>query len=68
VLVERWETEATLEAHIRSEAYRRILEAVELSDASPEVCFDFVSASEGMELIERSRNPGTTKSGKGSGS
>jgi quinol monooxygenase YgiN len=58
VLVERWESEAALEEHIRSEAYRRILGAIELSGRPPEVCFDFVSASKGMELIERLRGPG----------
>ena len=55
VLVERWETEVALEAHIRSEAYRRILGAIELSAAPPEVRFDHVSVSEGMERIEQSR-------------
>ena len=54
VLVERWDSEAALDAHIRSESYRRILGAIELSAGPPEVCFDHVSASEGMELIERS--------------
>jgi quinol monooxygenase YgiN len=56
VLVERWESEEALEEHIRSEAYRRILGAVELSGSPPEVCFDFVSSSKGMELIERLRS------------
>jgi quinol monooxygenase YgiN len=61
VLVERWETKAALETHIRSESYLRILEAIELACDRPEVRFDYVSASEGMELIERLRNPvGTT--------
>jgi quinol monooxygenase YgiN len=53
-LVERWESEAALEVHISSKAYQHILSAIELSCAPPEVCFDFVSASEGMEFIERS--------------
>jgi quinol monooxygenase YgiN len=53
-LVERWESEAALEAHISSKTYQHILSAIELSCAPPEVCFDFVSASEGMEFIERS--------------
>jgi quinol monooxygenase YgiN len=61
VLVERWESEETLKAHLRSESYRRILGAIELSGVPPEVCFDYVSASEGMELIERSRSPGGAK-------
>jgi len=60
VLVERWESEAALEAHIRSEAYRRVLGALELSGGPPTICFDHVSASEGMELIERSRASDTT--------
>ena len=64
VLVERWESQAALEAHLRSETYRRILGAIELSGAPPEVCFDYVSASEGMDLIERSRKPGGTTAGR----
>jgi quinol monooxygenase YgiN len=55
VLVERWESEATLEEHIRSEAYRRILCAIERSGSPPQVCFDFVSATKGIELIEQLR-------------
>ncbi|MBK5098449.1 MAG: antibiotic biosynthesis monooxygenase [Gemmatimonadetes bacterium] len=59
VLVERWESEAALEEHIRSEAYRRILGAIELSASPPEVSFDHVSVSEGMERIEQSRGMGS---------
>jgi quinol monooxygenase YgiN len=55
VLVERWENREALEAHLRSDAYRRVLEAIELSGAPPVVRFDDVSASEGIELVERSR-------------
>jgi quinol monooxygenase YgiN len=55
VLLERWESKATLESHIRSEAYRRILGAIELASGPPEMTFDVVSASEGMELVERLR-------------
>jgi quinol monooxygenase YgiN len=58
VLFERWESMATLEAHIRSESYLRILNAIELAGGPPEVSFDVVSASEGMELIERLRMSG----------
>jgi quinol monooxygenase YgiN len=67
VLVERWESQSALEAHLRSEAYRRILGAIELSGAPPEVCFDYVSATEGMDLIEKSRGRDRTTDGKGSG-
>jgi quinol monooxygenase YgiN len=64
VLVERWDSAETLEAHICSEAYRRILVAIELSGGPPEVWFDYVSSSEGMELIERSRNPRPQSAGE----
>jgi len=55
VLVERWESQPTLEAHLRSENYRRILGALELSDIPPQVRFDHVSGSGGLELIERAQ-------------
>ncbi len=61
VLVERWESEAALEEHIRSEAYRWILGAIEHSGKPPGVCFDYVSSSEGMELIERLRSLSATE-------
>jgi quinol monooxygenase YgiN len=64
VLVERWESQAALEAHLRSETYRRILGAIELSGGPPEVRFDYVSASAGMDLIERSRTPGGQAAGR----
>jgi quinol monooxygenase YgiN len=56
LLIERWDTEAALEAHLRSEIYRSILGAIELSDERPEIRFEHVSASRGMELIERMRS------------
>ena len=64
VLVERWESQAALEAHLRSEAYRRVLGAVELSGGAPEFRFDYVSATDGVELIERSRTPGAGSGGR----
>jgi quinol monooxygenase YgiN len=60
VLFERWESQVALETHLRSETYRRVLGAVELSGGRPDIRFDQVSVSEGMELIERSRSPGGT--------
>ena len=65
VLVERWESQAALEVHLRSEIYRRILGAIELSGGPPEVRFDYVSATEGLELVERSRRPKGTKNASG---
>ena len=65
VLLEQWESKAALEAHLRSDAYRSILGALELSSAPPEVRFDSVTESEGMELIERIRSQShTTRRGR----
>ena len=65
VLVERWASQAALETHLRSEDYRRILGAIELSGSPPEVRFDYVSSSNGIALIERSRAPAGAAHGKG---
>jgi len=54
VLMERWMSEAALTRHIRSEEYRRILGACELSGAPPEFRFDKVSDTQGIELVEQS--------------
>ena len=54
--MERWDSEAELERHIRSESYWRILGAVELSRKPPEISFDFVSATKGIALIEALRS------------
>ena len=65
VLIERFESQEALQAHVRSEAYRRILGAVELSGARPDIRFEQVSASEGLELIERHRLVAGAQNGKG---
>ena len=53
-----WETESALHEHICSDFYRRLLVACELSDRPPEVCFHHVSATQGMDLIEKLRGHG----------
>ncbi len=58
VLIERWDSEAALETHLRSEMYRRILGAIELSVGQPVIRFEHVTAAEGLELIERLRPHG----------
>jgi quinol monooxygenase YgiN len=63
VFFERWDSDAALEAHLRSETYRRVLAAIDLSGGRPEIRFEHVSDRAGMELIERSRNPGGTTVG-----
>ncbi len=52
---EQWESEAALRDHLRSDLYRRVLAAMELSKQEPEVRFYFCSESKGMEVIEAVR-------------
>lgn len=53
---EQWESEEALYSHIRSELYRRLLSALELSKKEPEVKFYFASQTKGFELVEAIRN------------
>jgi quinol monooxygenase YgiN len=55
LLIERFDTDEALRAHLRSELYRRILGALELSEGRPDVRFERVSAREGLEVTERQR-------------
>src|SRR5512135_3197264 len=52
---EQWESEATLQEHIRSDLYLRILLAAELSRKAPEIRFYRVSDTQGLELIRQLR-------------
>ena len=64
VLIERWETDEALEEHLRSETYGWVLAAIELAGRQPDIRFERVSASEGIELVERLRNPCKTTVGR----
>jgi quinol monooxygenase YgiN len=52
---EQWESEESLNEHIRSDLYRRVLAAMELSRQPPEVHFYYTSEKKGFELIEAAR-------------
>jgi quinol monooxygenase YgiN len=56
VYLEKWESGAELCNHIRSAIYSRVLKALELSDREPEICFHEITATQGMEVIERLRS------------
>jgi quinol monooxygenase YgiN len=56
VLFERWADDEALQAHLRSESYRRILGAVELSGGQPDIRFEHVSSVGGLDLVERARD------------
>jgi quinol monooxygenase YgiN len=56
VMVEQlWMNEEDLERHLQSEEYRRVLCVVEMALEPPEIRFDTISHSSGVETIERAR-------------
>jgi quinol monooxygenase YgiN len=55
ILVEEWESQADLSLHLRSEDYRCVLAAIELSREQPEIHFDTVTRLVGLEVIVAAR-------------
>ncbi len=52
VLLEEWETQEDLERHIRTDNQRRLLALTDLLSEQPELRFNTVSHTVGMNLIE----------------
>ncbi len=59
VLTEEWDSQDDLDRHLRSEEYRRVLAAIELSQEAPEIRFDTVENRSGFEVVEAARLPQT---------
>ena len=53
--IEEWATQEDLTRHLRSPQYRRILVALDMADVEPEVRFDTVEKTAGMQLIAEAR-------------
>ena len=53
--VEEWRTRDDLDRHLRSQRFTRILAALDMADAEPEVRFDTVVETVGMQLVEAAR-------------
>ena len=58
--VEEWKSESEFRDHVRSNLYRRILAAIDLSRSAPEVSFYHVSKVQGLELVQEIRDPSGT--------
>jgi quinol monooxygenase YgiN len=56
MLEEVWSTAEALDLHIRSDEYRNLLLVLELALKRPEIRFDTISSSTGIETIEKARN------------
>ena len=52
VLVEEWKTQNDLENHIRTDNHRRLMALMDLLRDQPELRFNTVSHTSGMDLIE----------------
>src|SRR5512144_1199088 len=53
MLTEVWKTEEDLTLHLRSDEYRNLLLVMEMSLKQPEIRFDTISSSVGIEAIEK---------------
>ncbi len=56
ILDQLWESKEDLERHLRSEEFRKVLLVLEMSLEPPEVRFEEVSRSTGVETIEKARS------------
>jgi quinol monooxygenase YgiN len=56
MLEQSWESREDLDRHLRSEEFRKVLLVVEMSLQPPEIRFDEISSSSGVEAIEKARN------------
>ena len=55
MLEEVWRTDEDLNLHIRSDEYRNLLLVLEMALKQPEIRFDTISHSTGIETIEKAR-------------
>ena len=56
MLKEIWRSEEDLDHHLRSEEFRNLLLILEMALEQPEIRFDTISSSTGIETIEKARN------------
>lgn len=52
---ELWENDEDILRHLKSEAYRRVLLVIEMAEEPPEIRFDTLARSSGVEAIEKAR-------------
>jgi quinol monooxygenase YgiN len=57
MLEELWSSDMDLQRHLRSDKYRKILLVVEMAQEPPEIRFDIIAHSSGVETIEKARSP-----------
>lgn len=60
---EMWRSEEELERHLVSEGYQRVLLILEMALKQPEIRFDTISSSMGIEIVEKARMLAKPKGG-----
>ena len=55
IWVEEWNTQDDLERHLRSRQYKKILAAFDMSCSQPDMRFNTVIETKGMQLIAEAR-------------
>ena len=53
---QQWSNEADLERYLRADDYRQLLLVLEMAIKEPEIRFDTISSSTGIETIEKARS------------
>ena len=56
MIEELWMNEEDVRRHLRSDKYRKVLLVVEMAAEPPEIRFDTIAHSSGVETIEKVRN------------
>jgi quinol monooxygenase YgiN len=56
MIEELWTSEEDILHHLQSEAYHRVLLVVEMAEERPEIRFDTIRHSSGVETIEKARS------------
>lgn len=56
MIEEFWESEEDVRRHLRSKKYGKILMVIEMASEFPEIRFDVISGSSGVETIEKARS------------
>jgi len=55
MLNEMWRSKEDQEQYLRSDAYRNVLLVMEMSQKAPEIRFNTISDSSGIETVEKAR-------------
>jgi quinol monooxygenase YgiN len=53
IFAQEWRSEEDLQHHLRSKEYQKVLLVVEMASRPPEIRFDTITSSSGVETIEK---------------